>query len=86
MDVAKVDQDVAYVAMVAHVCCKHLFPMFHLLFRLMLQVCLSRYGICFKHMLQVFYLDVGYICNGFPVFLSVFASVFDICCKCFRCF
>ena len=32
MDVAKVDRDVAYVAMVVHVCCKLLFPMFDLFF------------------------------------------------------
>jgi hypothetical protein len=32
MDVAIVDWDVAYVAMVVHVCCKLLFPMFHLFF------------------------------------------------------
>jgi glycerol-3-phosphate acyltransferase PlsY len=33
MDVAKVDRDVAYVTMVVHVCCKHLFPMFYLFFQ-----------------------------------------------------
>jgi hypothetical protein len=33
MDIAKVDRDVAYVAMVVHVCCKHQFPMFYLFFR-----------------------------------------------------
>jgi hypothetical protein len=33
MDVAKVDRDVAYVAMVVHVCCKLLFLMFYLFFR-----------------------------------------------------
>jgi hypothetical protein len=27
-DVAKADRDVAYVAMIIHVCCKCLFPMF----------------------------------------------------------
>jgi hypothetical protein len=32
MDVAKVDQDVIYVAMVAYICCKLLFPMYHLFF------------------------------------------------------
>jgi hypothetical protein len=32
MDVAKVDYDVAYVAVVAHICCKRLFSMFHLFF------------------------------------------------------
>jgi hypothetical protein len=37
-NVAKVDQDVVYVAMGVHVCCKRLSPMFHLVFRHMLQV------------------------------------------------
>jgi hypothetical protein len=32
MDVAKVDRDVAYVAMVVHVCCKRPFSMFYLCF------------------------------------------------------
>jgi hypothetical protein len=73
-DVAKVDRDVAYVAIVVHVCCKHLSPMFHLFFRRMLQVCLSQCCICFTHMLQVFYLHVVYISNGFQVFF----------CKCFQ--
>jgi hypothetical protein len=31
-DVAKVDRDVAYVAMVVLVCCKSVPPMFHLFF------------------------------------------------------
>ena len=33
-DVAKVDQDVAYVAMDVHVFCKLLFSMFHLFFQM----------------------------------------------------
>jgi hypothetical protein len=53
MDIAKVDRDVAYVAMVVHVCCKFMFSMFHLFFRRMLQVCLSRCYV-FRHMMQVF--------------------------------
>ena len=73
-DVAKVDRDVPYVAMVVHVCCKRLFPMFHLFFRCMLQVCLSGCCICFTHMLQVFYLDVAYVCNGFQAFFRCFCS------------
>jgi hypothetical protein len=36
MDVAKVNWDVAYVAIVVHVCCKRLFPMFHVCFWRML--------------------------------------------------
>jgi hypothetical protein len=78
MDVAKVDRDVLYVAMVVHVCCKSLFQMFHLFFKRMLQVCLSRCCICFTHMLQVFYLDVAYVFQWlfkcFHVFLQVFQT------------
>jgi hypothetical protein len=53
-DVAKVDQD---VAIVAHVCCKRLFPMFHLFFRRMLQVCVIR-------MLHMFYTYVASVLSG----------------------
>jgi uncharacterized membrane protein YgcG len=92
MDVAKRDQDVVYVAMVVHVCCKSLFLMFHLFSRRMLQVCLSRCCICFTHLLQVFYLDIAYILQlffkCFQVFFQVFqtyvanaSAVLDICCK-----
>ena len=41
IDIAKVDRDVAYVAMVIHVCYKRLFQKFHLFFRRKLQMCLS---------------------------------------------
>jgi hypothetical protein len=34
----------------------------------------------------MFYLDVVYVCNGLKVFLGVFASVFNVCCKYFSCF
>jgi hypothetical protein len=44
--------------------------------------------ICFTHMLQVFYLDVTYVCNGFPSVLQVFqthdanvSAVSYVCCK-----
>ena len=56
MDVTKVDRDVAYVAMAIHACRKSLFQMLHLFL---------------KHMLQVFYLDVVYACNGFQVISGV---------------
>jgi hypothetical protein len=46
--------------------------MFHLFSRRMLQVCLSGCCICFTHMLQVYYLDVAYVCNVFQVFFQVF--------------
>jgi hypothetical protein len=87
MDVAKIYQDVAYVAMVVYVCCKVLFSMFHL--TITAHVC------C-----KCVYLDVAYashvccncfiwmlrmVCNGFQVFLCVFAWVSDACFKCFIC-
>jgi hypothetical protein len=37
-------------------------------------------------MMQVFYLDVAYVYNGFKCFSDVFASVLDACFKCFICF
>jgi hypothetical protein len=90
MDVVKVDRDVAYVAMVAHVCCNRLFSMFHLFFRRMMLVCLSGYCIYLTHMLQVFYLDVTYVLQWFSsVFCKCFRHMFqvfhlssDVCCKC----
>jgi hypothetical protein len=35
----------------------------------------------FAHMMQVFYLDVSYVYNGFKCFSGVFASVSDACFK-----
>ena len=54
-----------YVAIVCPQC-------FICFFRRMLQACLSGCCICFTHMLQVFYLDVVYVCNYFQLFLQVF--------------
>jgi hypothetical protein len=34
----------------------------------------------------MFYLDVVYVYNGFKCFSGVFASVSDVCFKCFICF
>jgi hypothetical protein len=83
-DITKVDRDVAYVTMVVHICCKRLSPMFHLFFIRMLQVCLCGSCICFTHILQVFYLDVAYVCNGFQVFLLVFQMHFSSVSSIFR--
>ena len=41
MDIAKVDRDVAYVAMVVHICCKLPFPMFHLCFSYVCYKCVN---------------------------------------------
>jgi len=61
MDVAKVDRDVAYVAIVVHVCCKLLFPMFCLFFSDVYCKCI--------------YLDVAYVSQtcfkrSFPYFVT----------------
>jgi hypothetical protein len=52
-------------------------------FTCILQLCLPGRCICFTHMLQMFYLDVAYVCNSF---LSVFASVSDTCLSVFHMF
>ena len=49
-DVAKVDRDVTYVAMVVHVCCKHLSLMFHLCFQTYV-ASVFILMLCFRHML-----------------------------------
>jgi hypothetical protein len=69
MDVAKVDQDVAHVAMAVHVCCKRLFQMFHLFF----------FDVCCKCV----YFDVPYVshicCKCFIWMLHVFCNGFFKC-------
>jgi hypothetical protein len=80
-DVTKIDQDVTYVSMVVYVCCKRLFPMFHLF--------LDVFSKCV-------YLDISYVshicckclsgcCVYLQWFLSVFPNVSDLCFKCFIC-
>jgi hypothetical protein len=76
VDVVKVDCDVAYVAMVVHVCCKLLFPMFQLFSQMyvasvfiwiiayVLHICCK----CFVLMLCMFY-------KVFKCFLDAFTSV-----------
>ena len=81
-DVVKVDRDVAYVAMVVHVCCKRLFLMFHLFFQMYV-------GSVFIWMLHMFnsyvasiYLDVAYVLQWLlSVSCVCFLSVSDACFK-----
>ena len=66
MDVAKVVRNAAYVAMLVHVCCKGLFPMFHLFFKM--------YGAnVFISMLHMFYTYVASVLSRCYV---CFAMVF----------
>ena len=72
-DVAEVDRDVAYVAMVVYICCKCLFPMFHLCF--------------WMYVASVFYLDVVYVshicCKCFIWILHMFCNDFQVFSRCF---
>jgi hypothetical protein len=85
MDVAKVYQDIAYVAVTIHVYCKRMLQMFYLFFRRMLQACLSGCCICFTYILQMFYLHVAYVLQWllgafkglFSCFVIFFTSVND---------
>jgi hypothetical protein len=86
-DAAKVDQDVAYVAMVVNVCCKHLSLTFHLFpmyVASVSDVCLK----CFiRRMLQVLHLevdrDVAYVAMVFQRYILNVSSILNVCCKCF---
>ena len=52
LDVAKVDQNVAYAAMVVYLCCKLLFPMFNLFFQIYV-------ASVFSWMLHIFHIYVA---------------------------
>jgi hypothetical protein len=61
-------------------------------FQIFVASVLSGCCVCFTRMLQVFYIDVAYVCNGFQEFLTVLqvfqthvasvSAVSYICCKC----
>ena len=69
-DVAKVDRDVAYVAMVVHVCFASICSQCFICFSDVCSKCvyLTVAYVLQIYMLQVFYLDVAYVCKGFQVF------------------
>ena len=70
-DITKVDRDVAYIAMVVHVCCKRLFPMFHLCF----------WTYCYKRV----YLNVAYVSHiCCKCFSCVFVNVLEACFQVFH--
>jgi hypothetical protein len=68
VDVVKVDCDVAYVAMVVHVCCKSLFPMFQLFFQ-------TYVTSAFIWMLHIFHTYVASVLCGCCVCFTWFSSV-----------
>jgi hypothetical protein len=76
LDVAKVDRDVACVAMVVHVCCKRMLTMFHMFFS---DLCCK----CVYLMLHMFHTYVASVLSGCYVYLQWFSSVSGVFCKCF---
>jgi hypothetical protein len=87
MDVAKVDHDIAYVAMAIR-CSKCIICFFRC-------CCMCVYlDVAYvSHMLQVFYLDVVYVsamvssvfrcfCKCFRYMFEVFHLPLDVCCNC----
>ena len=85
-DVAKVDRNVACIAMLVHVCCKRLYLMFHLFF---VHVCCK----CFKCTSQVFHVS-SFMCCKCCIWMFKSRSgcytccngVSTVCYKCFICF
>jgi hypothetical protein len=61
----KVDRDIAYIAMVVHVCCKGLLPMFHLYFR-------TYVASMFTWMLHMFHIYVAFVLSGYYICLQRF--------------
>jgi hypothetical protein len=74
LDVAKVDLvlHVASILSGCYICCTG--------YTRMLQVYVFKCFNCFKHMLQVFYLDVAF------VVVAIHVYVVSVCFKCFSCF
>jgi hypothetical protein len=64
MDVVKVDPDVAYIAMVVHICCKLLFLIFYLFFQ-------TYVAIVFIWMLHIFHTYVASVLSGCCVCFTV---------------
>jgi hypothetical protein len=73
IDVAKVDQNVAYVTMAAHVCCKRLFQMFYLFVHMYVtSVFIYLLDMFYTYFASVLIWMLDMFCIGFQVFLQVF--------------
>jgi hypothetical protein len=86
VDIAKVDRDLAYVAMVVHICCKLLFSMFQLFLQTYLpSVFVWMFNMFYTYVASVF---IWMLCMFYMVFkclLGVSASVSDAYFVCFIC-
>jgi hypothetical protein len=87
MNVAKLDWNVAYVATVVHLCCKHLSPLFHMFFQTYVaSVFIWKLHMFHAYVANVFIWMLHMCCKVFQVFSCVFTSVSDTCFKYFICF
>jgi hypothetical protein len=90
IDVAKVDQDIAHVAMTIHVCFKCIFLMFHTYIASVVSVCFIYIYACCKRMFQVFRVFHTYVasvsskCCICLQWLHTCFQIFSGVCKCFR--
>lgn len=87
-DVANVDRDVSYVAMIVRVCCRP--PFFNVLSFFPDTCCKCGYSnaahVFYIYVAKCFYLNVVFVCNGFHLFfMCFFISISDARFKCFIC-
>ena len=68
MGVAKIDRDIAHVAIVVHVCCKHPFQMFHLLFHTYVASVLI-------WMLHMFHTYVARVCSKYFNYFQSYVAI-----------
>jgi hypothetical protein len=71
LDVAKVDRDVAHVAIAIRICCKCMFQMFQL-FR---EACCK----CVYQMFQLFHLNIAYVSYGCCICCSDYTCMLQVC-------
>ena len=89
MDVAKVNRDVTYLAMVVHVCCKpYVSSVFCTRMLQVFQMHVSSVSSVFFCMLQVLHLnvskvdrDVAHVAIAFQVYAPNVSSLLDVCCR-----
>jgi hypothetical protein len=87
-NVGKVDQKVAYVAMVVHVCCKHISSIFHLFLDVSCKCVYldvayvsHTYCKCFMWMLRMFAMFFQVFFQVFEMHVQVLHLPSDVCCK-----
>jgi hypothetical protein len=81
-EVVKVDQNVAHAVMIVHLCCKFLFPTFHLFFH----TYVASMFIWMLHMFHTYVVNVlSRCCICFTMVFKCFSNASDAYFKCFIC-